>query len=130
MGRLWDQYEKDAGWKEFYLKHRVEESVDCITFSDLVKRNKIKQIDLLQIDVEGSELDILKTIDFAGCPIRFVNYESVLLHERKSETEALMRGHGYHLVDYDQDTFCYQSRDAVIARRWRRWNLNRITGGG
>jgi FkbM family methyltransferase len=114
MGLLWDShdgiYNADE-YKDFYLKHRVEETVNCITFTDLIKRHNLSRIDLLQIDVEGYELEILKTIDFQKCPIRFVNFESVLLQDQKSAAEQLMLQNGYRFVDYYQDTFCYKKID-------------------
>jgi hypothetical protein len=73
-------------------------------------------VDLLQIDVEGYEYEILRTIDFEKIPIRFVNYESALLHERKPEVESLMHRFGFLLKDHGQDTFCYREADASLFR--------------
>jgi FkbM family methyltransferase len=112
MGSLWDRYEADKQIKDFYIQHRTEESVDCITFAELLRRHNLSTIDLLQIDVEGYELEILRTIDFGQVFIRFVNYESTLLCDHKKEAERLMRESGYRLVDHDHDTFCYRGNDS------------------
>ncbi len=118
MGSLWDRFEKDPGLKEFYLRHRVEETVTCLTFQELLRRHGVTRVDVLQMDVEGYEFEILSTIDFARTPIRFVNYESVLLHERKRDAEALMTGAGYAFFDHGQDTFCYRrDEDDRLTRR-------------
>ena len=119
MTELWDQYEVDKRMQEFYLKHRIEETVQCITFSELMNRHGLTHLDLLQIDVEGYELEILQTIDFKAFPTRFVNYESVLLNREKPNTEKLMAKWGYHFVDYDQDTFCYKAGDKHLIRCWK-----------
>lgn len=119
MEELWDRYESDPRLKEFYLEHRVQETVDCISFDELAARHSLSQLDLLQIDVEGFEYEILTTIDFRTFPIRFVNYERVLLQDSLYATERLMRRYGYRLVDYEQDTFCYTKRDRHLARQWR-----------
>jgi FkbM family methyltransferase len=109
MGSLWDRFEKDPALKAFYLQHRVEETVTCLTFAELLRRHGVARVDLLQMDVEGYELEILSTIDFGQTPIRFINYESVLLHERKKEAESLMERAGYGFFDHGQDTFCYRT---------------------
>ena len=42
----------------------IEEGfVDCITFSDLIIDNNVNRVDFLQIDVEGYDFEIIKTID-------------------------------------------------------------------
>lgn len=117
MTELWDQYEADQRLKDFYLKHRVEEIVQCATFQELASRHRLTALDLLQMDVEGYELEILRTIDFGKLPVRFVNYESVLLHHEKPNAEALMAGWGYHLTDYGQDTFCCKDGDRSLVGR-------------
>ena len=117
MESLWDKYEANEQFKTFYLEHRIEETIRCITFRDLLHRHNIKSVDLLQIDTEGYELEILSTIDFRLCPIRFVNYECVLLHEHKKSTEQLMRNNGYVLLDHGQDTFCYRASDRRLTTR-------------
>jgi FkbM family methyltransferase len=114
MECLWDKYEAMDEYKAFYLKHRVEETVPCITFTELLKRYDLLNVDLLQIDVEGYELEILKTIDFDSIPIRFINYESVLLQDRKNEAERLLQSKGYSLFDHGQDTFCYKHNDHKV----------------
>ena len=126
MTDIWDQYEADKKLKEFYLKHRVQETVQCITFHELTHRHNLKTLDLLQIDVEGYELEILRTINFRKFPVRFINYESVLLQKEKPHAERLMTKWGYRLVNYGQDTFCYKPSDKHLKRRWSR----RANAGG
>lgn len=127
MRELWERYEADPELQRFYLEHRVEERVRCVAFDELLRKHDIAAVDLLQIDVEGYELEILRTIDFRAVPIRFVNYESVLLHDNKPVVEALMRRAGYRLEDYGQDTFAHKPADAplraVWTRRWGRFDL-------
>jgi FkbM family methyltransferase len=57
LRRIDYEIEKFGGKKE-------EIEVDCYLLSDLLNKNSIKKIDFCSIDVEGAELDILKTIDF------------------------------------------------------------------
>jgi FkbM family methyltransferase len=121
MGELWDSYElKNEGgneYREFYLGHRIEELVNCITFDELLVRHRVSDIDLLQIDVEGYEMEILETIDFRKHSIRFVNYESALLYKKRERAAQLLRSNGYILVDYGLDTFCYKREDKRLFPR-------------
>jgi len=125
MRSLWDRFEADKEIQAFFLEHRIEERVNCITFTELLRRHKLLTVDLLQMDVEGYEWEILRTIDFARIPIRFVNYECTLLHQCKQEAERLMRDSGYNLFDHGLDTFCYKDTDRHLPRRWKAkiWNV-------
>ena len=48
----------------FISKFILKETVNCITFKSLLKKYKVDHISILQIDTEGYDFDILKTIDF------------------------------------------------------------------
>lgn len=119
MGSLWDRYEQNPEYKEFYLKHRILETVNCITFQELAERHNLTSLDFLQMDVEGYEFEILKTINFEEFPVRFVNYENVLLHENKVTTENFMKQFGYNIIDHGQDTFCNKTEDNHLLKYWR-----------
>ena len=85
----------------------------CLTFAELLRKHGVTLVDVLQMDVEGYEFEILSTLDLGRTPIRFINYESVLLHERKKDAEALMERAGYAHFDHGQDTFCYRNDEKV-----------------
>jgi FkbM family methyltransferase len=106
MTKLWDNYEKNREYQEFYLKHRIIEQVQCITLAELLDRHAITEVDLLQIDAEGYEFEILSTIDFQCTRPRFINYERILLQEKEVQCRQLLRNVGYFLIDWGQDTFC------------------------
>lgn len=116
MHSLWEQYEADPAIQAFYLKHRIVEPVPCITFDELAHKHVLPRVDLLQMDVEGYEFEILKTIDFNRWNIRFINYESVLLQKNKTPCETLLRDHGYLLASYQKDTFACRPEDAHLLR--------------
>jgi|TARA_A100001234_G_C12488876_1_gene326827 FkbM family methyltransferase len=50
--------------------------IDFITFDNLIEEYQIKSIDNLQIDVEGAEYEILKSIDFKKINIKSIQFES------------------------------------------------------
>lgn len=106
MTTMWDNCERSEDCKAFYLKHRVVETIDCITSHQLFERHAITEIDLLQIDAEGYDYEILRTVDFTKIRPRFINYERMLLQDKEPECRAMMRAAGYRLVDFQQDTFC------------------------
>lgn len=112
MNELWRKYENDEKLRQFYLDNMTVEKVTCITFEELLQRHQIQELDLLQIDTEGYDYEILKTIDFGRVLPRYINYERVLLQEDEPACRALVESAGYGLVDYGQDTFC-------VRKRWR-----------
>lgn len=106
MTTLWDGFEADQEIKEFYLKHRVVDRVNCITPADLFARHGITEIDLLQIDTEGFEYEILKAMDFTRWKPRFINLERTLLQHNEDACFNMLRREGYRFVDHDADTLC------------------------
>jgi len=117
MELLWDQYQADQVLKDFYLQHRDQDVVKCITLYQLCEQCGISNIDLLQINTVGYELEILRTVNFKRLSIRFINYESVLLHERKASAKTLMAANGYTLIDHGQDTLCFKATEPHFRRR-------------
>jgi FkbM family methyltransferase len=60
----WDRYEGHQGAKDFWHQHRTVERVQCWTFDELLGHG-LEHVDLLQIDAEGYDYEILRTIDFS-----------------------------------------------------------------
>ena len=114
MGSLWEKEISVPELREFFLANQIQETVACVTFSDLMLRNSLSEIDLLQIDVEGFEFEILSSIDFNVWPIRFINYESTLLQDNRSPCDELLKSKGFILVDFEQDTFAFRHTDKFI----------------
>lgn len=106
MTKLWDNYEKNADLQKFYLENRIVEKVNCITFKQLIEKHQISDIDFLQIDAEGYDYEILRSIDFSSITPLFVNYERVLLQDSEEMCRDIMRKAGYRLRDWGQDTLC------------------------
>jgi len=53
-----------------------EIDVECATFSMITERFGIEKIDVLSLDIEGGELDILKSINFEKMPIKIITVEN------------------------------------------------------
>jgi len=62
----------------------IEEEVVCLSFASLIKSQKIDKIDFLQIDTEGYDYEIIKTIDFDLMPPQIIRYEDTALSRRVS----------------------------------------------
>ena len=103
---LWEARDGQGPRHEFYREHRTVERVECITFDQLIDRNGILSLDLLQLDTEGYDYQILRTVDFERIRPRFVNYEREWLGADEEACRAMMREAGYALFDWGHDTLC------------------------
>ncbi|MBX7255461.1 MAG: FkbM family methyltransferase [Candidatus Hydrogenedentes bacterium] len=96
-----------------------QESVDCITLMDLLKKHHIAKLDLLQIDVEGYDFEIIKLIDFSAIEPVLINYEHCNLrsHERR-QARRYLRERGYVLIQREYDTSAVLPRyaDRLLGR--------------
>lgn len=94
--------ETHQSWhRENYNNNTFVMEVDCYRFKDLNVKNKINY---LQIDTEGSELDILADIDFNVYDIDYICIEDNLSLQGSKEYHNFMVNLNYELVyDYMQD---------------------------
>ncbi len=102
---------KEAGRIQLYLAdHGAEHSVvatgkatevqevDCLALGDYLFQNGIKEVDLLKLDVEGSELDALKGLGTAIERVRVIVGE---MHEKlvdPSDFYAFIKKHGFQVL--------------------------------
>lgn len=135
--KVWKYYHALGSFRrDVVLNHRglvpdiderlVETEVPCTTFSELCKRHGIAQLDLLQIDTEGYDYEILKTIDFARWRPRLIVYEHYHLSpaDRTAARERLGTL-GYTTFEHGLDTVALDRsrltpRDARIAKLFAR----------
>tara|TARA_Y100000590_G_scaffold178822_1_gene204015 strand:+ start:59 stop:799 length:741 start_codon:yes stop_codon:yes gene_type:complete len=71
--------------KAFGLINLKKKKIKTITLTKLLKKIKIKKIDFMNIDVEGSELKILKSIDFKHFNIKIICIEILSQFHTKYE---------------------------------------------
>ena len=84
------------------------QTISCpiVSLSALMQRWGIEQIDLLKIDVQGSEVDVLEGIQDADWPrIKAIAMEVNAFLGRSGETDicALLRARGFRVVRHDGD---------------------------
>jgi len=90
----------------------IAEKVPCISFMDLIGEEKITKIHLLQIDAEGYDIEILKSIDFDKIKPLIINFEHRWQYNLILETEffKILRtliNKGYNIVLNGNDAIAY-----------------------
>lgn len=90
-------------FEEIVLPNMKEIIVKCMTLSSLMKKHGIKKVDLLQIDIEGYDYEILKTLDFKPT---IVHYENMNLGDKKEECFRFMQDKGYKVENQHSNTVC------------------------
>jgi FkbM family methyltransferase len=92
------------------------EEVQCLTFSDLVRKHDVTHVDIVVIDTEGYDYEIIKLIDLAAFRPEIVMFE----HKHLSADDyracgTLLRSHGYSLYASGSDTMALsQAADAQL----------------
>ena len=87
----------------------VEIEIEFITFDSLIKKYSIKSINKLQIDVEGAEYEILKSIDFKAIEIKSIQFESKHFDgtfkegPKLEEIKQKLKSEGYNLNQIDNE---------------------------
>ena len=73
----------------------VEVDIKCFSVTKLLLENNLTNIDFLSIDVEGSELDILESVDFNKIKIDIILAEN---NYQDSKLSLFLKTKGYELV--------------------------------
>jgi len=71
--------------------------VETRTLADILSEHRLSQVDYLSLDIEGGELDVLKTFPFEAVKVGIFSIENALGHP---EIHALMTARGYRLVEF------------------------------
>lgn len=80
--------------------------VRLIKFSEFIKKEKIKNIDLLKINIEGGEYDILPHI-IKNKSIRRIKYLQIQFHNFINDSEKRRSEIIYKLSETHQQQWCY-----------------------
>ena len=85
--------------------------IQSLSFSDLTRKHSISSIDKLQIDVEGSEYEILKSINYKEANINKIIFESKHFDgtftegEKLDEIKKKLTQNGYKISKLDKENF-------------------------
>jgi len=89
---------KMANWKIYDAYEKgdvIVSSRPCMTVESLRRKYDIGQYDLLQMDIEGSEYDVIKTLKVWPTVI---HYEEKHLGDEKLECRDFLKSKGYKLI--------------------------------
>jgi FkbM family methyltransferase len=113
---LWDRYEGRPEYKAFLLAHQRVLRVPCVRLNSLLARHGFRSVDLLQVDAEGYDAAIIRSLDFTSVSIRIINYERVLLFEQEPACRRLLEDRGYVLYDHQQNTMALDRQTLALIR--------------
>jgi len=92
-----------------------QEEVKCITIETLIKEQRIdREIDLLQIDTEGHEYKIIKSINFDNLLPRVIIFETnrrkkMFSNEQIDEMFNILIKNNYSIIECGQDSIAMHS---------------------
>ncbi len=80
--------------KEFDGEKELIE-VKAYTLANLLKKNEIAKVDFLSLDVEGSEMVVLNSIDFSACEFSIIMFEN---NYDESEIGGFLKNKGFKFL--------------------------------
>lgn len=84
--------------------------VPGISLSTLLQQHQVKKIGLMQIDTEGYDYQILKSIDFTKLKPKIIHYEHRHLPSQEIElAQKLLKKYKYIISPLEYDTIAYQT---------------------
>jgi FkbM family methyltransferase len=86
----------------------ISQSVPCHTVESAMRTAGLDHIDLLQIDAEGYDWPIIRSIDFARCRPRILRFE--YRHMRPADADACLENlasQGYRFIIESRDIIAY-----------------------
>ena len=95
----------------------VARTVPCFTLATLLREYGFASVDLVQIDAEGHDYEIIKTID--GRPNRrrlFASSTRILPRSACDECLTLLASRGYRFLAERRDTIAFLERPAASGK--------------
>jgi FkbM family methyltransferase len=87
----------------------VTQRVECVTIADVLRQHGFAQCDFIQIDAEGYDYQIVKTLDFQAVQPLIIRFEQSHMRPRDcDECLGLLRARDYR--------FLSQRRDVIAVR--------------
>jgi FkbM family methyltransferase len=99
----------------------IPQRVVCYTFESALRAAGMEHVDLLQIDAEGYDWPIIRSIDFERHRPTIVRFEYRPMPARDANScLELLAKHGYAFLVEPRDIIAHKARDVVEARALRR----------
>ena len=86
-------------------------AVETSTLKNLISKHKIKNVSFISIDTEGSELKVLKSIDFNTIQIDFIIIEN---NDQKSNIKKYLQSHNFFCAIKIESEEFYSLRENVV----------------
>lgn len=120
-----NSYDLLSGISDYIVTHK--ETVDSdkttidvrtLTLNDLLKDfpDLPTTIDYMSLDTEGSELEILKSIDFGKYTFGLIDVEHNYVEPNRSEIRKLLLANGYEYIRENQWDDCYKHNSVSVTR--------------
>lgn len=88
-----------------------EIQIEVCTLTEIIRRNNIPQIHLLHVDTEGSDWEVIRSLDFSAYHPVMIFVEHAHLHLRdKREMKKMLKNQGYSLFNCGKDYFALNQR--------------------
>ena len=90
-------------------KHIERIEIEFITFADLIRKFSIRSIEMLQLDVEGAEYKIMKSIDYEKIEINQILFEAKHLDgtfkegDKLEEIKNILLSNNYKIKQIDKE---------------------------
>lgn len=84
------------------------DQVECFRLDTLFRTHNVARVDLLQIDAEGFDYQVIKTIDWDKIRPAIIHYEHMHLSQsEQNECLTCLMDHGYHIAIEFANTVAY-----------------------
>lgn len=96
------------------LKHRIPadrivcQKVRCVTITSLLEEHGLNRLDLVQVDAEGYDAEIVRTIDFGRVTPLIIRFEHA--HLTNADCDAcveMLASHGYRFMTERRDIIAF-----------------------
>jgi FkbM family methyltransferase len=96
-------------YKDIVDSNKKQIVVNTISLNHLLeKSNAPSFIDYLSLDTEGSEFEILKSIDFQKYTFGLIDVEHNFSQSRRNDIHSLLTSNGYHFLRQNNWDDCYK----------------------
>lgn len=88
----------------------VTVDIPCVTFDTLCERNRLRHVDVVQMDTEGYDRDVLELIDLERLGVELVVFEHLhLSDDDRAACRALLESQGFEQTSDGMDTIAVRS---------------------
>jgi len=80
----------------------------CLPLKKILRDESIQRVDVLDIDVEGAESSVIRSIDFTECHFNLISIEQSSL-----EIEEILSANGFQLLCHLGEDFVYRNNTQI-----------------